>query len=493
MTRAFIFDLYGTLLRRRGLGAHRDLPRALGIRGSDWIRFVREELMVRSFETAEQFATFVRQRMVPEGEADLETEILRIVADEHASVSPYPGARTLLSFLRDRGYKLALVSNLASSHKAPIDTFELAKHFDVIYLSCDEGRQKPDPFVFEEVCRRLEVAPAEAVVVGDSLANDLRPARQAGLRAIGVGRDEDGWMPSVAGLGLRSLEALQPLMPNDHPALGRGLLARTAPVPDDEQGSYNLVYRIDPENGEGRAHYLKRYALPESVAVEELAYRLQRELDLGDCDAFPIGQPESLLVIEEAPGTKWAGEMDEAIAHEIGRHMSFAYVFSNADARPRNAFLSRRNGSPRLTMIDLEHCFFDLAIDTAGISDPFDPHVIDATSDIEARIVRRVLSEKTTRRTRRTFLREEEAGEACLASFGRGWCELYYDLKKRKDEIVEILRERIHREPYLVIGTRRYRRAMADVDVFHIARRLDENPEESSPKREAGSDFLRYQ
>ncbi len=477
MIRAFIFDLYGTLLETTAPPAHRRLPRLLGISGREWIRFVREELMTRSFETREEFARYLCSTLAPDGGEALVRQCLDVLVAEEQSAVPFQGAVTLLSFLKHRDYKLGLVSNLSSSHKEPLETTGLISQFDALFLSCDEGIIKPDPAVFAAITERLGVAPSEAVMVGDSYQNDVAAARAAGLLAVGVGADRDGWIPDVARLGLLSFDDLSPLLDPSESAS----IDEIEAVPDSDQGSYNLVYRVSQD---GQTRYLKRFALPESAAVEELAYRLQRETGLGTCRARTIGSREPLLLIDQAAGEKWPGKIDPEISYEIGRHMTFAFIFSNADARPRNAFLSWNDGRPHIDMIDLEHCFFDLAIDTDGIDDPFDPDALMKTPALEERIRKRVLTERATRRARRTFLKEEEHGQHNLEAFGRGWCDYYHHLKSEKGRIIQMLRERVRRKPYLIIGTRSYRRAMAEIDVEYISRRLDESPEEN---------FIRYQ
>lgn len=50
------------------------------------------------------------------------------------------------------------------------------------------GFGKPDPRVFTEACRRLGVAPAQAMYVGDELDTDARAAVRAGLHGVWLDR-----------------------------------------------------------------------------------------------------------------------------------------------------------------------------------------------------------------------------------------------------------------------------------------------------------------
>jgi putative hydrolase of the HAD superfamily len=47
---------------------------------------------------------------------------------------------------------------------------------------------KPHPSIFEAALMTVGVSPADAVMVGDSLAHDIEGARQLGMRAVLVTR-----------------------------------------------------------------------------------------------------------------------------------------------------------------------------------------------------------------------------------------------------------------------------------------------------------------
>jgi HAD superfamily hydrolase (TIGR01549 family) len=80
-------------------------------------------------------------------------------------------------------YRLGLVSNF---DHAPTAQAILARHgahrcFDVTLISDDFGRRKPHPSIFAEALHRLGAAPADALYVGDTPADDIVGARAAGL------------------------------------------------------------------------------------------------------------------------------------------------------------------------------------------------------------------------------------------------------------------------------------------------------------------------
>ena len=101
---------------------------------------------------------------------------------EHAEhFELYEDALPVLEELRGHGLKLGLVSNTGRD----LDLF-VAHHgleVDAVLGSRAFGRTKPHPTIFQEVLKRLEVAPAEAAMVGDSPEDDVEGARAAGIEA----------------------------------------------------------------------------------------------------------------------------------------------------------------------------------------------------------------------------------------------------------------------------------------------------------------------
>ncbi|MCB1231520.1 MAG: HAD family hydrolase [Verrucomicrobiae bacterium] len=89
-------------------------------------------------------------------------------------------------------YRLGLISN----GKTPFQernfrALGYAEVFDSILVSEAVGLRKPDARIFRLGCSELEVAPDEAVYVGDNPIADIKGAREAGLRTIFVPVDSD--------------------------------------------------------------------------------------------------------------------------------------------------------------------------------------------------------------------------------------------------------------------------------------------------------------
>lgn len=96
----------------------------------------------------------------------------------------YPGVIDALERMRAAKLKLACVTNKASAFTTPLlEKTGLAKFFDVVATSDQAGSRKPDPGLIQYACRSLDVAPHEAIVIGDS-ANDAEAARAAGCPVL---------------------------------------------------------------------------------------------------------------------------------------------------------------------------------------------------------------------------------------------------------------------------------------------------------------------
>jgi putative hydrolase of the HAD superfamily len=97
-----------------------------------------------------------------------------------------PGAHAVLDGLRRRGLTTGMVSNFDHRLPAVLAALDLAALLDDVVLPADAGAAKPDARIFHLALARLNVAPAEALYVGDDADDDIAGATAAGLRAIDV-------------------------------------------------------------------------------------------------------------------------------------------------------------------------------------------------------------------------------------------------------------------------------------------------------------------
>jgi putative hydrolase of the HAD superfamily len=104
----------------------------------------------------------------------------------HENFELYDDTIPVLQQLRAKGLKIGLVSNSAR------DVLEFARHhsleIDAGLSSFHHGKTKPHESIFRTVLALLEIEPEEAVMVGDTVEDDINGALAIGMRAVLVDR-----------------------------------------------------------------------------------------------------------------------------------------------------------------------------------------------------------------------------------------------------------------------------------------------------------------
>lgn len=125
------------------------------------------------------------------GEADIDTCVaaFREIYAEHwnDSTAPYPGIPELIALLRERGLKMAVLSN--KPHEFTIRC--VAAHFpegtfDLVAGEGPETPAKPDPTGALGIAERFGCEPAAMAFLGDSDI-DMHTAVRSGMRPFGAG------------------------------------------------------------------------------------------------------------------------------------------------------------------------------------------------------------------------------------------------------------------------------------------------------------------
>lgn len=95
---------------------------------------------------------------------------------------PYADVVPVVTALRARGVRTAVVSNIGWDLRPTFAAHGLADLFDAYVFSHEVGVMKPDPEIFRIACAKLDVAPEQALMVGDHVADG--GAVHVGLRAL---------------------------------------------------------------------------------------------------------------------------------------------------------------------------------------------------------------------------------------------------------------------------------------------------------------------
>ena len=99
---------------------------------------------------------------------------------------PLPGAKELISSLKERGYEVWFVTSAKDEElEHHMQELEAEGNIDGVVNSSAVDNPKPAPDIFEETLRRAGATPEETVAVGDALW-DVEAAKAAGIRTVAV-------------------------------------------------------------------------------------------------------------------------------------------------------------------------------------------------------------------------------------------------------------------------------------------------------------------
>ncbi len=180
--RNVVFDFGGVLVRWRPLeiiesfypdGPLRERVREMVFEHPDWVEMDRGALSDAA--AVERFAARLKR---PEAEIH---SLLQYVKD---SLTPLPETVAILHSLKDRGVPLYGLSNMAASTFAHLrERYSFWDSFLGIVISADVKLVKPDPRIFDHLCERYGLAPAETLFIDDHWPN-VESAHRRGLHTI---------------------------------------------------------------------------------------------------------------------------------------------------------------------------------------------------------------------------------------------------------------------------------------------------------------------
>lgn len=97
---------------------------------------------------------------------------------------PYLDAIEVLTKLKEKGYKLAVVANQAEGSKSRLRKWNMLSYFDFVLASFEAGVAKPDKEIFLRAIKKSNAKICDCVMIGDRLDNDIKPAKELGLKTV---------------------------------------------------------------------------------------------------------------------------------------------------------------------------------------------------------------------------------------------------------------------------------------------------------------------
>jgi putative hydrolase of the HAD superfamily len=138
-----------------------------------------------------EYPGMVRELLQEFGIDVSEDELARFLESEHAAWEPArqmgDSTHALLDSLRERGLRTGLVSNAFDPgwllHN-DLERMGLAERLDVAVFSSEVGMRKPHEAIFAAALGPLGVAPERVLFVGDRRFEDVRGAKEVGMRTV---------------------------------------------------------------------------------------------------------------------------------------------------------------------------------------------------------------------------------------------------------------------------------------------------------------------
>jgi len=138
-------------------------------------------------------------------ELGLKQEVPRQIAEELTQLywttyssadNPYADAESTLSYLKQKGYELGIVTDTDGKpgmKSRRLERFAFIGLFDVVVISGEDTlRTKPSPEPFLFAASKLGLPASKCVFVGDKPFTDIKGAKAAGMRTVLVKRRDWG-------------------------------------------------------------------------------------------------------------------------------------------------------------------------------------------------------------------------------------------------------------------------------------------------------------
>jgi HAD superfamily hydrolase (TIGR01509 family) len=118
----------------------------------------------------------------------------------------YPETIKVIDEIRSKGIKFAISTGMSRDLLDKVLALsELGKVVDAVVSSDDVQNGKPEPDIFLEAFKRINVNPKDGIVVGDS-ENDIIPGKKIGAFTVFISREGD--KSSIADANITNLKEL---------------------------------------------------------------------------------------------------------------------------------------------------------------------------------------------------------------------------------------------------------------------------------------------
>jgi len=178
------FDIGSTLIEGPAVGPARRLVEVLKL-GPEAVAEMEHLLFRSPSRDAKDLAVRIHTRLGVDAEQALEA-CTSLWDAQLREAYVLPGAREAIAGLASAGIPRAYLSNIWPPFYEHFRREFPEEARDRQFLSFETGLLKPDPEFFLHALRTVGARPDEAIMVGDTYANDILPAIQLGMRTVWV-------------------------------------------------------------------------------------------------------------------------------------------------------------------------------------------------------------------------------------------------------------------------------------------------------------------
>ena len=186
MTKAIIFDFWGTLVENGVWSPTKQVQNILNIRlpFSEYVVRMEKAMMTSSFESLNEAFRAVCTEFTLEPKDPLIDQLVGMWNKNWMLARPFPDVQETLQKLQEK-YMLILISNTDSfSVEKVLDKYMLRPYFSHVFLSHQVGLLKNDPAFLQKVLEALQLSAEDCLLIGDSIESDMEAAGKAGIQSI---------------------------------------------------------------------------------------------------------------------------------------------------------------------------------------------------------------------------------------------------------------------------------------------------------------------
>ena len=207
--RAVIFDCYSTLIDIRTNERKEEIFRRLSL----YLRYYRVNIAAKNLMSAldQEKERYIQTNSERYPEVDLAVvfrnilkregldnpslaesccKLFRLLSRERFGL--FPDSLPVLREMKTNGYPLAVLSDAQKVFCLQEgEMLGLTQFFDHFVMSTHFGFRKPDPRLFEIACSLMGIPSSEAVYIGNDLEKDVIGAKQIGMQAILLDRNQN--------------------------------------------------------------------------------------------------------------------------------------------------------------------------------------------------------------------------------------------------------------------------------------------------------------